>query len=77
LNKVVDAKPSPETYLHLAQGYVQMQLPKAGSDHAKLGLDMINKQNPKDQDAALKAKLQDLITQCDQLQKANQPAQAQ
>jgi len=77
LNKVIEARPSPETYLHIAQGYVQIQIPRAAGEDAKLGLNLINKQDPKDQDQALKAKLQDLITQSDQLQKANQASKAQ
>jgi tetratricopeptide (TPR) repeat protein len=77
LNSVVDTRPSPETYLHLGEGYLLLQRPQEAQDQAKLGLAIVAKQKPSDQDATISAKLQDLQDRADKLAKSKQSAQAQ
>ncbi|MGA2582640.1 MAG: tetratricopeptide repeat protein [Tepidisphaeraceae bacterium] len=77
LNTVVDTRPSPETYLHLGEGYLLLQRPEEAQDQAKLGLAIVSKQDPKVQDSTLLAKLQDLSARADKMAKSKQSAQAQ
>jgi tetratricopeptide (TPR) repeat protein len=55
--------PFPEEYLHLGEGYLRLETPDPmqAEVQAKLGLQMINKQSAGAQDAALRAKLEDLV----------------
>lgn len=69
--------PFPDEYLHLGEGYLRMQIPdpNEAETQAKLGLQMIKKQNPDEQDATVRAKLQDLINRSEEVRHGKQQAQ--
>ncbi len=70
--------PFPDAYLHLGEGYLRMDTPDAAQAElqAKLGLQMIKKQDPAAQDPVLRAKLQDLLDRSEKLRTGQQQAQA-
>lgn len=78
LNKVMDDfTPFPEEYLHLGEGYLRKQLPDPmqAETQAKLGLQLVNRRNAGDQDANVRAKLQDLFNRSEALKHAIPQAQ--
>jgi tetratricopeptide (TPR) repeat protein len=75
VNKALDIQKSPSAYFHLGEGYLSLQYPDEANKQAQLGLAMIEKQDPKDQDVKLKAKLQDLNNRSEEMMKSKQQAQ--
>jgi tetratricopeptide (TPR) repeat protein len=75
INKALDIQPFPDAYLHLGEGYLALQYPDEADKQAQLGLDLIEKQDPKDQDVKVKAKLQNLIVRSEEQMKSKQQAQ--
>jgi tetratricopeptide (TPR) repeat protein len=75
LNKALDIRPFPTAYFHLGEGYLSLQYADEADKQAQLGLAMLEKQDPKDQDVKLKAKLQDLINRSQDMMKSKQQAQ--
>jgi hypothetical protein len=79
LNTIInDYAPFPDEYLHLGEGYLKMDSPDPmqAELQAKLGLEMIKKQDVSVQDLQVRAKLQDLLNRSQELRKAGQQAQA-
>ena len=78
LNKVMDEfNPFPEEYLHLGEGYLRKGLPDPAQaeTQAKLGMQLVNRRNAADEDANVRAKLQDLINRSEDARHARQQAQ--
>ncbi|HEX4053346.1 MAG TPA: tetratricopeptide repeat protein [Tepidisphaeraceae bacterium] len=69
--------PFPDEYLHLGEGYLRMPIPDPvqAETQAKLGLQLIKKQNPDAQDATVRSKLQDLIDRSEEIRQGKQQAQ--
>jgi predicted Zn-dependent protease len=69
--------PFPDEYVHLAEGYLRMHIPDPveAETQAKLGLQLLKKENPTDQDASVRAKLEDLINRSEGLRHGKQQAQ--
>jgi tetratricopeptide (TPR) repeat protein len=61
--------PFPDEYLHLGEGYLRLQMPDPtqAEVQAKLGLQIVNKRNAGNSDAAIRSKLQDLINRSEEL----------
>ncbi len=75
VNKALDIQKSPTAYFHLGEGYLSLQYPDEANKQAQLGLEMIAKQSPQDQDLKLKTKLQDLNDRSQEMMKSKQQAQ--
>ena len=78
LNKAMDDfAPFPDEYLHLGEGYLRKELPDPvqAETQAKLGLQLVNRRNAGDDDANIRAKLQDLINRSEETRHAKQQAQ--
>jgi predicted Zn-dependent protease len=78
LNKAMDEfAPFPEEYLHLGEGYLRKETPDPvqAETQAKLGLQLVNRRNAGDEDADVRAKLQDLINRSEDARHKQQQAQ--
>jgi hypothetical protein len=72
-----DFPPFPEEYLHLGEGYLRKDSPEPAKaeTQAKLGLQLVKRNSAGDDDAAMTAKLQDLVNRSEQMRHARQQAE--
>jgi tetratricopeptide (TPR) repeat protein len=74
LSKAIDAQPEPEEYYHLGEAYLKLQYATEAESQAQLGLDLMDKEPPNQQDVKIRAKLKDLIARSDEMIKSKQQA---
>ena len=79
LSKALDEfAPFPDEYFHLGEGYLRKDIPEPqqAETQAKLGLRRVEKRDAGNQDANIRAKLQDLINRSEEMIHSKQQAQA-